>query len=118
MSDVNHAKGIAPAIKPTEAKSIEAKSIEAKTIEPKTLAELQAMHTGTLMSRRQALLKCPETSTLTIADKASLFTPIRFKDTTVWQSAYRELKTELDKREHLPNKQERKALRQARAKRR
>lgn len=108
MSDVNHAKGIAPAIKPTEA----------NTIEPKTLAELQAMHTGTLMSRRQALLKCPETSTLTLQDKTSLFTPIRFKDTTVWQNAYRELKSVLDSREHLPNKQERKALRQARAKRR
>ena len=102
MSDVNLAKGIAPTI---------------KIIEPKTVAELEAMHTGTLMSRRQALLKCAETSTLTLQDKASLFTPIQFKDTVVWKSAYQELKSVLDQREHLPNKQQRKVLRQAQAKR-
>ena len=90
----------------------------AKVIAPKTLAELEAMHTGSLMSRRQALLKCAETSTLTMQDKASLLIPIQFKDTTVWQNAYRDLKSVLDQREHLPNKQQRKALRQARAKRR
>lgn len=91
---------------------------QANIIEPKTLAELQAMHTGTLMNRRQALLKCPETSTLTARDKASLLLPIRFKDTAVWQNAYRELKSVLDTREHQPTKQQRKALRQARAKKR
>ncbi|MGO4998455.1 hypothetical protein [Oceanisphaera sp. W20_SRM_FM3] len=85
-------------------------------IAAKTLAELEAMHTGTLMSRRQALLKCAATSTITMQDKASLFTPIRFKDTQVWKNAYRDLKSVLDKREHLPNKQERKAQRQQRAK--
>ena len=90
----------------------------AKVIPPKTLAELEAMHTGSLMSRRQALLKCAETSTLTMQDKASLLIPIQFKDTTVWQNAYRDLKSVLDQREHLLNKQQRKALRQARAKRR
>lgn len=88
----------------------------AQGIAAKTLAELEALHTGTLMSRRQALLTCPETSTLSTQDKASLFTPIRFKDTQVWKNAYRDLKSVLDKREHLPNKQERKMQRQAKAK--
>ncbi|OEY65917.1 hypothetical protein [Marinobacter sp. X15-166B] len=87
-------------------------------VEPKTLAELEAMHTGTLMNRRKALLRCPETSELPPDEKAAPFGKIRFKDTAVWQQAYRELKSVLDKREHLPNKQERKAMRQARAKRR
>lgn len=113
MSDVNPAKGIAP--KSTEVKTI-AKAPANKTIEPKTIVELEAMHTGTLMSRSRTLLKCAETSTLTIQDKASLFTPILFKDTVVWKNAYQELKSVLDQREHLPNKQERKAMRQARAK--
>ncbi|GGB31569.1 hypothetical protein GCM10011502_00670 [Oceanisphaera marina] len=95
-----------------------AEAIEAGAIAHKTLAELRAMHTGTLMNRRQALLKCPETSTLTARDKASLLLPIRFKDTAVWQNAYRDLKSVLDTREHQPTKQQRKALRQARAKKR
>ena len=94
-----------------------AQSKASNIVEDKTLVELEAMHTGTLMSRRQALLKCPETSTLTAQDKASLFTPIQYKDTVAWQNAYRDLKTVLDTREHLPNKQERKALRQAKARR-
>ena len=97
-------------------KVLVSKNNTVKVLQPKTIAELEAMHTGTLMSRRQALLKCAEISTLTDQDKASLLIPIQFKDTTVWQRAYRELKTVLDKREHLPNKQERKAQRQARAK--
>lgn len=86
-------------------------------IAAKTLTELAAMHTGSLMSRRQALLKCADTAPLSEQEKASLFLPIRFKDTQVWKNAYRDLKSVLDKREHLPNKQERKALRQAQAKR-
>ncbi len=85
-------------------------------IEHKTIAELEAMHTGTLMNRRAALLKCPEISELPPQEKASAFGKIRFKDTTVWQQAYRDLKGVLDKREHLPDKQERKAMRQAQAK--
>lgn len=85
-------------------------------IAAKTLAELETLHAGTLMGRRQALLTCAETSTLRPQDKASLFTPIRFKDTQVWKNAYRDLKSVLDKREHLPNKKERKALRKMKAK--
>ncbi len=84
-------------------------------VEHKTMTELEAMHTGTLMNRRKALLKCPEISELPPQEKASAFGKIRFKDTVVWQKAYQELKSVLDKREHLPNKQERKAMRQAQA---
>lgn len=84
-------------------------------VEHKTVAELEAMHTGTLMNRRKALLKCPEVSELPPEEKTLPFGKIRFKDTAVWQKAYQELKSVLDKREHLPNKQERKAMRQAQA---
>lgn len=87
----------------------------ANPIEPKTLVELEAMHTGSLMNRRKALLKCPETSTLPELDKALPNGDIRFKDTAVWRKAYQDLKSVLDLREHLPNKQERKALRQQQA---
>lgn len=84
-------------------------------VEHKTLDELEAMHAGTLMNRRKALLKCPETSGLA-ASQALPNAAIGAKDTPSWKKAYSELKIVLDKREHLPNKQERKALRQARAK--
>ena len=84
-------------------------------VEHKTLAELEAMHTGTLMNRRKALLKCPETSGLAASQRMPN-AAIGAKDTPSWKKAYSELKSVLDKREHLPNKQERKALRQARAK--
>ncbi|MBO1520051.1 hypothetical protein [Oceanisphaera pacifica] len=86
----------------------------ASQIEPKTLAELEAMHTGSLMNRRKALLKCPETSTLPELDKALPTGDIRFKDTAAWRKAYQDLKSVLDTREHLPSKKERKAMRQQR----
>ena len=129
MSDLPQANALVPnslepnisastnsASKTLAAKSKASKATASKTIASKTLAELASMHTGSLMTRRQALLSCAETSTLSAQDKASLFTAIQFKDTQVWQNAYRDLKSVLDKREHLPNKQERKAQRQARAK--
>lgn len=109
MSDMH------PAPIPNARKALK-KSPTPSVIPSKTLAELAAMHTGSLMTRREALLKCAETSTLSDQDKTSLFTAIQYKDTTVWQNAYRELKSVLDTREHLPNKQARKAERQARAK--
>lgn len=114
MSDMQQTKSLSSKL--LVPKNSAPKALTPKTIAPKTLAELAAMHTGSLMSRRQALLRCPETSSLSVQDKASLFSAIQFKDTQVWQNAYRELKNELDTREHLPNKQERKAQRQARAK--
>ncbi|ART79771.1 hypothetical protein [Oceanisphaera avium] len=101
----------------SESSSLAKPSLSPKEIAPKSLAELDAMHTGSLMSRRRALLACPESSNLTAQDKASLLLPIRYKDSQVWKNAYQELKQVLATREHLPNKQERKAQRQARAKR-
>lgn len=85
----------------------------ANKVEPKTMAELEKMHTGTLMNRRKALLKCDESFEQT---KSSSSGKIEFKDTPEWQQAYKDLKTVLDTRENLPNKQERKAMRQAKAK--
>ena len=74
------------------------------------------MHTGSLMSRRKALLQCKESLDLSgeVAQKSPGL--IEFKDTPEWQCAYNDLKQVLSQREHLPNKQERKALRQAAAK--
>ena len=63
-------------------------------------ADLEKRHTGTLMTRRSALLKCEES----------------FKNTSQWKQAYEDLKVVLSTRENIPNKQERKALRQAKAK--
>lgn len=73
-------------------------------------AELETMHTGSLMSRRKALLACEESFRL--SDRYG-YEPepdpaqtgqIEFKDTEVWQKAYRELKIELAGREHYQGK--------------
>lgn len=85
-------------------------------VEPKTLAELEAMHTGSLMSRRKALLKCDESFELSEQTARSRSGMIEFKDTPEWKQAYQQLKEVLAKREHVPNKQERKKLRQLKAK--
>lgn len=75
------------------------------------------MHTGSLMSRRKALLQCKGGGPPEPAESLSIQL-IEFKESAAWRRAYRELKSVLDKREHLPSKQERKAMRQARAKER
>jgi len=75
------------------------------------------MHTGSLMKRRAALLACEES--FTVADRDVLPDTengrIEFKNTPQWQQAYADIKSVLATREHIPNKQERKAIRQARA---
>ena len=84
-------------------------------VEPKTLAELEAMHTGSLMSRRKSLLKCDESFELSDQTVRSGSGLIEFKNTPEWKQAYQQLKEVLAKREHVPNKQERKKLRQLKA---
>jgi hypothetical protein len=88
-------------------------------VEIKTVEELKAMHTGSLMRRREALLRCEES--FEQSDRYG-YEPqpiaggdIEFKDTPEWKQAYAELKVELATREHVPNKQERKALRRQQA---
>ncbi len=84
--------------------------------------DIKAMHTGTLMSRRAALLKCEESFKHSDRDghesepeqSATCF--IEFKDTDEWQKAYGELKLVLATRENIPSRQERKAERQFKAK--
>jgi len=79
------------------------------------LRELAALHTGTLMSRRDALLKCEESFEL--SDQLEIDTNgglIEFKNTKEWEQAYSELKNILSAREHVPNTEEKKAMRQAR----
>lgn len=65
-------------------------------------SKLEGLHTGTLMSRRKALLACEDS--FEVSDRIpGEETPeglIEFKDTPDWKNAYTELKDELSKREH------------------
>ena len=80
------------------------------------------MHTGSLMSRRAALLKCEES--FEMSDRNGYETKpnvsqaglIEFKNTPEWQEAYKDLKKVLSTRENVPNKQERKEIRREKAK--
>ena len=91
-------------------------------VEIKTIEELNKMHTGSLMNRRRALLKCEES--FQASDRNTYETKpltaetgvIEFKDTPEWKLAYKELKFVLSSRENLPNKEERKAIRREKAK--
>ena len=82
-------------------------------------SELSKLHVGTLMSRRDALLKCEEAFEL--SDQFGHTEPlqdgsIEFKNTIQWKQAYEELKMELSKRENVPSKFERKLIRKEKAK--
>ncbi len=93
-------------------------SSKVEVISPENLS---SMHTGTLMNRRAALLKCEESFESGCAEigaqpASSKTGLIEFKDTAEWKEAYQELKNILDTRENLPNKQERKEIRQTKAK--
>ena len=93
----------------------------ASRVEIITIEVLNEMHTGSLMSRRAALLKCEESFELSDRNgyetkpKVSEMGFIEFKDTPEWQQAYNELKTVLSTRENMPNKQERKEIRKEKA---
>ena len=79
--------------------------------------ELQKLHTGTLMKRRESLLACEESFNSSDrfgyedAPSPDLTGVIEFKDTETWEKAYSELKEVLSTREHWPNKTERKVER-------
>ena len=94
----------------------------ASKVEIKTIEELNEMHTGSLMNRRAALLKCEEAFELSdrlgyeTKPKVTKTGVIEFKDTPEWQQAYNELKNVLSTRENVPNKKERKQIRQEKAK--
>lgn len=94
----------------------------ANKVEIKTIEELEKMHTGTLMNRRSALLKCEESFESSDQNgheakpSASITGVIEFKDSPEWKQAYNQLKEVLSNREHVPNKLERKKLRQLKAK--
>lgn len=90
----------------------------------KSKDELLIMHTGSLMNRRKALLQCEESFEASdrvgyeerpIVSKSGM---IEFKDCEEWKRAYNELKEILASRENIPNKIERKAARQASARKR
>lgn len=76
------------------------------------------MHTGTLMSRRNTLLKCEESFELSDQYQISTHNGIEFKNTPQWKQAYQDIKAVLSTREHIPNKQESKTLRQAKVRQR
>lgn len=88
------------------------------TVEPLSIEQLESMHTRSLMTRRKKLLQCKETGNASDPAEVAALGTIEFKDTPEWQRAYDDLKQVLSGREHLPNKQERKAMRQAAAKQR
>jgi len=68
--------------------------------------ELENMHTGSLMSRRKKLLACEES--FEVSDRyvnenkpvSEETGSIAFKNSIVWQIAYKKLKTVLSAREH------------------
>jgi hypothetical protein len=72
--------------------------------------ELENMHTGSLMSRREKLLSCEESFEVSdrygnenepVPEGAGY---IEFKNSVAWKKAYDELKTVLSTREHYGKK--------------
>ena len=82
--------------------------------------QLMTLHTGTLMKRRAELLKCDESLEMSdsLKTKQNPQDLIQYKNTTEWREAYADVKEVLSTREHIPNKKERKLLRQQKAKKR
>jgi hypothetical protein len=82
--------------------------------------QLMTLHTGTLMKRRDELLKCDESLEMSDSLKTELNSQdlIQYKNTKEWREAYADVKEVLSTREHVPNKKERKLLRQQKAKKR
>jgi len=82
--------------------------------------QLITLHTGTLMKRRDELLKCDESLEMSDSLKTDLNSQdlIQYKNTKEWREAYADVKEILSTREHVPNKKERKLLRQQKAKKR
>ena len=87
-----------------------------KKLEVISKSDLEKMHTGTLMSRRNALLKCEESFEMSDQYEAAKSDGIEFKNTPQWKQAHQDIKAVLSTRENILKKQERKALRQAKAK--
>ena len=82
--------------------------------------QLITLHTGTLMKRRDELLKCDESLEMSDSLKTDLNSQdlIQYKNTNEWREAYADVKEILSTREHVPNKKERRLLRQQKAKKR
>lgn len=82
--------------------------------------QLMTLHTGTLMKRRDELLKCDESLEMSDSLKTELNSQdlIQYKNTKEWREAYADVKEILSTREHVPNKKERRLLRQQKAKKR
>ena len=75
---------------------------KSKKIETIDLESLEQMHTGSLMSRRKALLACEESIKLSDRDQGYVVENgyIEFKQTEEWKKAYSQLKSVLKNREH------------------
>lgn len=82
-------------------------------------AALEAMPTGSLLSRLRRLQECEESRAA--SDRSGEEDPpapagtIEFKDSFEWTKAHRELKEVLADREHLPTARERRDKRRIRA---
>ena len=80
-----------------------------KALERMSRSELEAMHTGSLLSRLQRLRRCvdsPSTSDFTQDElnKIGSSAEIVFRDTEEWRSAFDDVKAVLSAREHVPTK--------------
>jgi hypothetical protein len=77
-----------------------------------SLNELENMHIGSLMSRRKKLLACEESFELSDRfgneNEPALEETgyIKFKNSTAWKKAYKELKLVLSTREHYGKSKE------------
>lgn len=79
-----------------------------RRIEVVLLPELEAMHTGSLMNRRNALLGCEESMEVSDKDLPDDESSIEFKNSAQWQKAYNDVKRVLATRENIMSKFERK----------
>ena len=77
--------------------------------------DLESLHTGTLMNRRNALLKCEESFELSDQDEIVKHNGIEFKNSLEWKQAYQELKVVLSTRENVSSKLDRRVLRHKKA---
>ncbi|GEM_PF-1081588 len=73
--------------------------------------QLKVLPTKALLGRLRRLHQCEESFVLSDKDESEICSnTIQFKDTSEWQTAYKELKEILKSREHLPKGKDAKAL--------
>lgn len=83
-----------------------------KPIQPLSREQLEALPTKALLGRLKHLRQCEESFVFSDKDESEVApNAIQFKDTPLWQTAYKELKEILSCCEHLPKGKEAKKIR-------